>query len=118
MALVQDDIMDCSETRRGRPAWYKVDGIGLFAFNDSMMFFTGIFLLLKKHFADRDFYRYAYELINEMVFYTALGQSLDATTIGYNVYDFTLEKYLAISKYKTFYYTFYLPMALGMRMAG
>jgi farnesyl diphosphate synthase len=47
--LVEDDIMDKSETRRGRDCWYRVPGIGLMAINDASMLECFIHNLLKSH---------------------------------------------------------------------
>lgn len=50
MMLVLDDIMDGSETRRGRPCWYRVPGIGMRAVNDAAILESAIYMLLKKYF--------------------------------------------------------------------
>lgn len=48
--LVADDIMDGSETRRGKVCWYKKENIGMKAVNDFLFLETCIFALLNKHF--------------------------------------------------------------------
>lgn len=35
--LIMDDIMDGSPTRRGQPAWYKLEDVKLTAINDALM---------------------------------------------------------------------------------
>lgn len=52
------------------------------------------------------------------MFTTLVGQSLDTQTAKSNVADFTMERYKSIVANKTSYYTFYLPIALAMHMAG
>ena len=54
--LVADDIMDGSETRRGKVCWYKKEDIGLKAVNDFLFLETCIFALLNKHFSDKSYY--------------------------------------------------------------
>lgn len=46
-----------------------------------------------------------------------MGQSLDLQTSGKaDLKAFTMDRYTAIVKYKTAYYSFYLPVAIGMYM--
>ena len=55
-----------------------------------------------------------------MTLQTALGQYLDLTTAAPGVVDFSrfsMATWAAIVVYKTAYYSFYLPCALGMRLA-
>ena len=35
--IVSDDIMDYSITRRGKPYWYRIRGVGNIAINDAFM---------------------------------------------------------------------------------
>jgi farnesyl diphosphate synthase len=54
---------------------------------------------------------------------TAMGQAMDllsAPGAGEkpDLSQFTTDKYGAIVKYKTAYYSFYLPVALAMHMVG
>jgi len=41
--LVADDIMDQSITHRGQPCWYKMEGVGNIAINDSFILEAGIY---------------------------------------------------------------------------
>ncbi|XP_058503380.1 farnesyl pyrophosphate synthase isoform X1 [Solea solea] len=119
--LVADDIMDSSVTRRGQPCWYKKDGIGLDAINDSFLLEASIYRLLRKHCRDQPHYIHLLELFTETSFQTMLGQALDLMTAPPGQIDlnrFTMERYKAIVKYKTAYYSFYLPVAAAMYMAG
>ncbi|KAF7663034.1 hypothetical protein LDENG_00220410 [Lucifuga dentata] len=119
--LVADDIMDSSVTRRGQPCWYKKDGIGLDAINDSFLLEASIYRLLRRHCRDQPYYIHLLELFTETTFQTELGQALDLMTAPPGQIDlnrFTMERYKAIVKYKTAFYSFYLPVAAAMYMAG
>jgi len=61
------------------------------------------------------------ELFHDVTLQTALGQYLDLTTADPSKVDFSrfsMQVYTNIVVYKTAFYTFYLPIALGMRVAG
>ncbi|XP_047213360.1 farnesyl pyrophosphate synthase-like isoform X2 [Girardinichthys multiradiatus] len=119
--LMADDIMDASVTRRGQPCWYKRDGIGLDAINDSFLVESSIYRLLRKQCRDQPYYVHLLELFNETTFQTELGQALDLMTAPPDQIDlnrFTMERYKTIVKYKTAFYSFYLPVASAMYMAG
>uniref|UniRef100_A0A674MK13 Farnesyl pyrophosphate synthase n=1 Tax=Takifugu rubripes TaxID=31033 RepID=A0A674MK13_TAKRU len=94
--LVADDIMDASVTRRGQPCWYKKVTLDPRLENGpSTDCFTS--------------------------FQTELGQALDLMTAPPGQIDlnrFTMDRYKAIVKYKTAFYSFYLPVAAAMYIAG
>lgn len=120
--LVADDIMDGSEMRRGKLAWHCKDSLGTSAFNDAILLEAGVYKLLQKHFQDMPYYTDMLELFHEMTMRTALGQTLDLLSCPPGkrplLSKFTMHQYNAIVKYKTAYYSFYLPVALSMYMAG
>ncbi|KAI0363064.1 farnesyl-diphosphate synthase [Pilatotrama ljubarskyi] len=119
--LVSDDMMDQSVTRRGQPCWYRVDGVGYIAINDSFMLEGAIYYLLKKHFRTEPYYVHLLELFHDTTFQTELGQLIDLITAPEDHVDlskFSLEKHQKIVIYKTAYYSFYLPVALAMYMCG
>lgn len=116
--IMADDIMDGSETRRGHDCWYKLEDVGLGAINDSMMIENGIYFLLKKYFGDKEYYNEIVDLFHEVTFITTIGQLQDINTAGSDVDTFKMEKYKTIVANKTAYYSFYLPVALAMHMAG
>lgn len=116
--IMADDIMDGSSTRRGHTCWYKLEDVGLCAINDSMMIENGIYYLLKKYFGDQKYYNDLVDLFHEVSFITTVGQLQDLKTAGGDVTTFTMEKYKTIVANKTAYYSFYLPVALSMHMAG
>lgn len=120
--LVSDDIMDQSESRRGQPCWYKKEDIGLDAFNDSLFLESCIYTTLAKHFKDKPYYTDCLHAFIATTRHTILGQSLDLLSSskkgGVDVDIFEMKRYSAIVKHKTSYYSFFLPVALGMSMAG
>lgn len=119
--LVSDDIMDASITRRGQPCWYKKDGVGMVAINDAFILESCIYIFLKKYFKSTDYYVDLIELFHEVTFQTELGQLCDLITAPEDNVDlskFSVEKHKFIVIYKTAYYSFYLPVALAMHMAG
>lgn len=120
--LVADDIMDGSITRRGKPCWYKKDGVGMTAINDSFFLESAVFQILRKHIGDQPYYLSVVELFHDTILQTVTGQCLDLTTappegkIDFTL--FTMDTYSAIVKWKTAFYSFYLPVALAMYMVG
>jgi len=119
--LVADDVMDDSITRRGHPCWFRVDGIGLKAVNDASILYTCIFLILRKHFRKHPSYLSLIELFNEVCFKTQMGQLMDLESLPDGKLDldrFTNELYHSIVVFKTAFYSFYLPVALAMHLAG
>lgn len=118
--LVSDDIIDSSTTRRGQPCWYKKPGIGLGAVNDAMLLEACIYRLLKLYCRHLPCYLNLIELFLQTTYQTEIGQTLDIITAPQNNVDlgrFTLKRYKSIVKYKTAFYSFYLPIAAAMYMA-
>ncbi|KAI9492644.1 farnesyl pyrophosphate synthase [Zychaea mexicana] len=119
--LVSDDIMDSSITRRGQPCWYRKDGVGMVAINDAFILESCIYVFLKKYFKSTDYYVDLLELFHEVTFQTELGQLCDLITAPEDNVDlskFSVQKHHFIVVYKTAYYSFYLPVAMAMHMAG
>ncbi len=115
--LVSDDIMDGSITRRGKPCWYRMDGVGMVAINDAFMLESVIYTLLKKFFRSHPAYIDLVELFHETTLQTEMGQLCDLLTAPedkVNLDNFSMEKYQFIVIYKTAYYSFYLPVALAL----
>jgi len=119
--LVSDDMMDKSITRRGQPCWYRVEGVGDIAINDSFMLEGAIYHLLKQHFRQEPCYVHLLELLHDTTFQTEIGQLVDLITAPEDHVDlskFSLKKHAFIVQYKTAYYSFYLPVALALRFCG
>jgi farnesyl diphosphate synthase len=121
--LVADDIMDDSLTRRGQPCWYKLPNVQMIAINDSFLLESFVFTILKLHFGNESYYHDLVDLLLDVTQKTEVGQLLDLTSQAANAKQldltrFTVERYQSIVKYKTAFYSFYLPVAMGMIMAG
>lgn len=115
--LVADDVMDASQTRRGQPCWYKLDHVKNIAINDAFLLESYVFTMIQNHFGKEPYYLQLLEVFIQVIQQTEFGQLLDLTSQDESVIDltkFTLERYQKIVKYKTAYYTFYLPVAIGM----
>uniref|UniRef100_A0A2K6FI51 Farnesyl pyrophosphate synthase n=1 Tax=Propithecus coquereli TaxID=379532 RepID=A0A2K6FI51_PROCO len=119
--LVADDIMDSSLTRRGQLCWYQKPGIGLDAVNDALLLEACIYRLLKHHCREQPYYLNLIELFLQSSYQTEIGQTLDLITAPQGNVElgrFTEKRYKSIVKYKTAFYSFYLPVAAAMYMAG
>ncbi|KAI9561789.1 hypothetical protein GHT06_012750 [Daphnia sinensis] len=143
--LVADDIMDCSLTRRMKPCWYRTNNLGVKAFNDSILLESLIYQIVSSYCKNQHYYLPVLELFHDVsrpfthlfgsrgVFFflyavkvtmrTSLGQAMDLHSAPNpnetpDLRKFTVETYDAIVKYKTAYYSFYLPVAVAMRLAG
>lgn len=119
--LVADDVMDDSQLRRGQPCWYKLPHVGLVAINDAFLLESFVYTILRLHFGGEDCYPHLLELVIDVTQKTEVGQLLDLTSQRpgqkIDLARFTPDRYRAIVKYKTAYYSFYLPVAMGMRLA-
>ncbi|XP_032701128.1 farnesyl pyrophosphate synthase isoform X1 [Lontra canadensis] len=119
--LVSDDIMDSSLTRRGQICWYQKPGIGLDAVNDALLLEACVYRLLRLRCRQQPYYLNLLELFLQSSYQTEIGQTLDLITAPQGNVDlgrFTEKRYKSIVKYKTAFYSFYLPVAAAMYMAG
>ncbi|KAJ8960246.1 hypothetical protein NQ318_003971 [Aromia moschata] len=118
--IVIDDIMDGSKMRRGAPAWYTHEDVGLQAINDGILIENSVYSVLRKYVASRECYVPIVELFHDITLKTAMGQCLDVMSAkdGKPQLDlFTMNRYSRIVKYKTGYYSFQLPVATAMYLA-
>lgn len=120
--LVADDIMDASTTRRGLPCWFRKQDVQMIAINDSFILESFVYKILKRYFGSETFYYPLVDLFIEVTRQTEFGQLLDLTSQPLqgpiDLDRFTIERYRKIVKYKTAFYSFYLPVALPMIMSG
>ncbi|XP_043280201.1 farnesyl pyrophosphate synthase isoform X2 [Venturia canescens] len=120
--VVEDDIIDRAVTRRGQKCWYLYNDIGLAAVNDGIIIGESVHQLVRKHFKGKPCYLDLIETFADNKLKTAIGQTLDllATQFGrkLNLDLFTMDRYNAIVKYKTGFYSFVMPVTLAMYFAG
>merc|ERR1711871_408427 len=112
-----------SKTRRGAPCWYKRPEVTVAnAVNDALILEIFIFRILKRHFGGEPYYVRLLELMHETTYQTEVGQHLDTNGTlfdkGLDLSRFTLDRYKAIVRYKTAYYSFYLSCALALTFSG
>ncbi|CAJ0928429.1 unnamed protein product [Ranitomeya imitator] len=91
------------------------------AISDSFLLETSIYRVLKKYCRRQPYYLSLLELFLETSYQTELGQTLDLITAHPGKVDldrYTESRYKSIVKYKTAFYSFYLPVAAAMYMAG
>ncbi|KAK0585971.1 hypothetical protein LWI29_037090 [Acer saccharum] len=119
--IVLDDIMDGSHTRRGQPCWFRLPQIGMIAANDGLVLRNHVCRILKNHFRGTSYYVDLLDLFNEVEFQTASGQMIDLITTIEGEKDlskYSLPLHRRIVQFKTSYYSFYLPVACALLMAG
>lgn len=120
--LVADDVMDRSKTRRGQPCWYLLPHVKEIAINDSFLLESFVFAMIRHQFSGRPYYTRLLDLFLEVTLQTEIGQLYDLTSQPMDAKPllerFTWTRYRKIVKYKTAFYTFYLPVACSMVLSG
>ncbi|XP_052152113.1 farnesyl pyrophosphate synthase-like isoform X2 [Oryza glaberrima] len=117
-ALLLDDIMDDSHTRRDQICWYRRPEVGLRGINDGIILKCHILIMIKKYFREKPYFLDLLEIWSEIALQTSLGQMLDLIgthTGADDLAKYSIEGYRRIVKYKTAYYSFYLPQTLEKR---
>nr|CAD7458958.1 unnamed protein product [Timema tahoe] len=112
--LMTQDSLDQVETRRGKPCWYLTpQTTPLVAINDANLLVTAIYQLLKTHFKNQPYYVDVIELFQDVCHKATMGQVIDIETrADKTLQQFTMERYKAITKYKTVYHTFQMPAGI------
>lgn len=87
--LVADDIMDNSITRRGKPCWYREEGVGMVAINDGILLEQLAYLVIRKHLKSHAAYGDLLDLFLQTTHQTAHGQLLDLITAPIGKVDLT-----------------------------
>ncbi|KAK9725176.1 hypothetical protein RND81_05G127700 [Saponaria officinalis] len=120
-ALVLDDILDDSYTRRGQTCWFRLPKVGMVAINDGILLWNHINRILKNHFKNQPYYVDLLDLFNEVQFQAASGEMIDLITAiegSKDLSKFNLDLQQRCSRFKTAYGTFYLPFACTLLMLG
>lgn len=123
--LIADDVMDSSKVRRGNPCWYLLPNVTYVnAINDSLFVESCCYSILDHEFSDNPSMLMSLRRILSFVSRkTVLGQHLDTNSKrpGCDKIDFSRynrDRYEAITTHKTAYYTYYLPVKLGLALCG
>lgn len=116
--LMADDMMDGSLTRRGNPCWYRLPNVGMLNTNDFLMVEMFVYKLIKRHFGREQIYSWLIDLFLETTFQTECGQLLDSICANCELEELTTQRWTLIVKYKTAFYSFYLPVAAAMLVCG
>lgn len=131
--LVEDDIMDHSITRRGKPCWYRHPGVSTqIAINDGLIVLAWATEAAFHYFATKPFLVKLLKLFHRTDYRTTIGQMYDVTsmydsekldpdvamptTTDYK--EFTIHHYKRIVRYKTAYYTYHAPLEMGALIAS
>lgn len=119
-----DDIMDKSQTRRGQPCWYLVPSVQMDAVNDALILESFMYFLIREYITDKEVKYHVLDLFADTCLKTQIGQMTDLLSQpqgkkGLEVLNsFSLDVHARIVKYKTAFYTFFLPIAAGLALAG
>ncbi|CAG0921852.1 unnamed protein product [Notodromas monacha] len=120
--LVDDDIIDKAETRRGKPCWYRVKGAEKTALIDAAAIDRLSLKLYKKHCWANPNYRKVCDLYRLTRLKTMSGQTLDGLSEPERCADmfnrFDMRLYQAIILNKTAFYSVQCPVIIGMLLAG
>ncbi|XP_022837545.1 farnesyl pyrophosphate synthase 2-like [Spodoptera litura] len=118
--LMVDDIVDSSQTRRGKECWHIHSGVGLGAVNDCGLLLACAFELLELYFGKEKKYGDLVKITNGTVFQICIGQHIDCL-YGYskekNNFDkLTKEHFDNFTLLKAAVYSFKLPMLLALTL--
>lgn len=123
-ALIADDIMDGSLTRRGQAAWYTKPDVGLgLAVNDVISLHTAVYQVLRSFVQHHPHYREICNAVTECYHTTASGQALDLLLSSrlrrgdLKIDAFDQKLYEQVVEMKTSWYTFWLPLQVGLLLA-
>ncbi|KAH9632604.1 hypothetical protein HF086_001847 [Spodoptera exigua] len=118
--LTVDDIVDASQTRRGKECWYLHSDVGLGAVNDCGLLLTCAVEVMDLYFGKEPIFSDLIKTTNRMLLQTSIGQYLDCSS-GYskeknNLDKFTMELFNSIAYQKTGIYSFKFPMLLALTL--
>uniref|UniRef100_A0A1B0C8L8 Farnesyl pyrophosphate synthase n=1 Tax=Lutzomyia longipalpis TaxID=7200 RepID=A0A1B0C8L8_LUTLO len=101
-----------------RLCWYKHDDVQMNAINDAIMIEASIYQILNMEFSTYKFYAQLLELFHEGTFIATLGQKMNIKLSNTKEMNFTLDQYKAMAINETAWYSFYMPVACAMHLAG
>lgn len=128
--LVHDDIIDKSDTRRGLPSMHKkfnaflkkypglkFDGEDLAIVAGDVMYAMGINAFLEVD-VDTRLKEKALKILNRAALFTGCGEFIELLYGVKDIKNVTKDQVYKIYDYKTAYYTFASPLAIGAVLAG
>ena len=116
--LIEDDVMDRGETRRGQPCWYRVPAVGVAnAINDGLLLEQVLYELIELNEYTKPIAVQAHRKLRDAAMRTVIGQHLD-TCPPTSVLEYTRDQWLSVVRFKTAFYTFFLPCELGILVSG
>ncbi len=117
-ALIHDDIMDSSLTRRGEPCLHVVEGdpLAINAGDLALSLVTGT-VVADEGLAPGVRLRVLQELV-DMTTRTIEGQALDIGWARDDRFDLVVDDYLAMANHKTAFYSGAVPLAVGAIVGG
>lgn len=117
-ALIHDDIMDSSLTRRGEPCLHVVEGdaLAINAGDLALSLVTGT-VVQDSSLPPEVRLRVLAELV-DMTTRTIEGQALDIGWARDDRFDLTVEDYLTMADHKTAFYSGAVPLAVGAIVGG
>jgi farnesyl diphosphate synthase len=112
--LIEDDVMDHGETRRGKPCWYRHPDVGFAnAINDGLFLEQLVYEIIETNEYTQQFSVEASSILRKASMRTVIGQHLD-THPPADVSHFSRDQWLSLVRFKTAFYTFLLPCELGI----
>lgn len=114
--LIIDDVNDDSEIRRGKVCWHKTEP-KLFV-NDMILLENGCYLILNRYFGHLPCYTDMIKNITESFMVAIMGHALETHYNNLGLEHFSHEMFDYVSVMKGSYYTYCMPAALSMLMAG
>ncbi len=117
-ALIHDDIMDSSLTRRGGPCYHVTEGeaLGINSGDLALSLVTGAVVEDETLSAEQRLW-----ILRELVAMTTRtieGQALDIGWARDDRFDITVDDYLVMANHKTAYYSGAVPLAIGAIVGG
>ncbi|KAF5287068.1 hypothetical protein FQR65_LT12369 [Abscondita terminalis] len=105
--VLTDDYMDGETSRWKKPSWCRLSNIGNTVITDGDLLRMSGFYMIRKYFRDQAYYASLLNLLNDMCFMTAVGQTMDMYASkkfkqyrDINIYN--LKKYYQMGIYKSY----------------
>lgn len=117
--MINDDVFDKSEIRRGKRCWHKVTGLEGTAINDMVLLEDAAYILINRLFGHLPCYSGIMKTTTETYMVAMLGHSYEyqvKRVMGLEY--FTMERFNSMNLMKASFQRFYLTAALAMFLTG